>query len=209
MEASSAGTATQAPAEFIQRVTPWVVTITSMVAFAAAAVLMVEKIILLGDPTYVPTCSINPVLSCGSIMKSDQAEAFGFPNPLLGLAGFGLMATFGAATLVGVRAPRFTWLLAQAGAVFAFGFVCWLIFQSLYRIEALCPYCMVVWLATFTLAWYLTLANFSSGRIKVPAPLRPVLAFATKYHAVLLTGAVLIVVALITEAFWDYWSTLP
>ncbi|HNC15899.1 MAG TPA: vitamin K epoxide reductase family protein, partial [Solirubrobacterales bacterium] len=93
MKVSSAGTATQAPAEFIQRVTPWVVTITSIVAFAAAAVLMVEKIILLGDPTYVPTCSINPVLSCGSIMKSDQAEAFGFPNPLLGLAGFGLMTT--------------------------------------------------------------------------------------------------------------------
>ena len=95
------------------------------------------------------------------------------------------------------------------GTLLGAAFVHWLIFQSLYRIEALCPYCMVVWLATFTLAWYLTLANFSSGRIKVPAPLRPVLAFATKYHAVLLTGAVLIVVALITEAFWDYWSTLP
>ena len=27
-------------------------------------------------------------------------------------------------------------------------FICWLIFQTLYRIGALCPYCMVVWVFT-------------------------------------------------------------
>ncbi|PRC62285.1 hypothetical protein C6A85_03910, partial [Mycobacterium sp. ITM-2017-0098] len=30
-------------------------------------------------------------------------------------------------------------------------FVHWLIFQSLYRIGALCPYCMVVWAVTIPL----------------------------------------------------------
>jgi hypothetical protein len=50
-------------------------------------VLAVERYALLADPAYVPTCSLNPVLNCGSIMASSQAEAFGFPNPLLGVAG--------------------------------------------------------------------------------------------------------------------------
>jgi uncharacterized membrane protein len=185
-----------------------VITLASTIAFLAAVVLFLEKLRLIDDPTYVPTCSINPVLSCGSIMKSNQAEAFGFPNPVLGLAGFGLFAVFGVRLVLGFRPSRSTWLLAQAGATFAFVFVCWLIFQSLYRIEALCPYCMVVWLATFVLFWYLTLANLDSGRITVPAFMAPALDLATRLHFTFLTAAVLIVIALIGEAFWDYWSTL-
>ena len=36
-----------------------------------------------------PGCSLNPVVSCGNIMKSEQAAAFGFPNPMLGLVAYG------------------------------------------------------------------------------------------------------------------------
>lgn len=202
-------TSTSAEVEGNDRRMAWLYVIGGAIGLLAAAVLLLEKVALLEDPTYVPSCSINPILSCGSIMQASQAEAFGFPNPLIGVAAFPVVITTGVALLAGATFRRWYWRGLLAGTIAGLAFVHWLIFQSLYRIEALCPYCMVVWLATFTLAWYLTLANFSSGRIKVPAPLRPVLAFATKYHAVLLTGAVLIVVALITEAFWDYWSTLP
>ena len=74
-----------------------------LVGFLAALVLAVEKYALLADPAYVPTCSLNPILSCGSIMASPQAEAFGFPNPLLGVAGFPVVAATGAALLAGGR----------------------------------------------------------------------------------------------------------
>lgn len=208
MRSASEGEARPESVRFVARVAPWIITVSSVVAFAAAVVLLVEKLMLINDPSYVPTCSINPVLSCGSIMESDQAEAFGFPNPILGIAGFGPMSLFGVYLLLGGKAPRWLWLAAQAGATFAFGFVCWLIFQSLYRIEALCPYCMVVWLATFALFWYLSLANLTSGRIPTPAFIAPVVRFMVGFHGALLTGAVLVVVLMITEAFWDYWRTL-
>lgn len=52
---------------------------------AAAATLLVEKIALVKDPSDVPTCSINPILSCGSVMRTEQAEALGFPNPIIGV----------------------------------------------------------------------------------------------------------------------------
>lgn len=205
---SNEAKASGGPDRFLHRWIPWIVTIASLIAFLAAVILTVEKLRLIDDPTYVPTCSINPVLSCGSIMRSSQAEAFGFPNPVIGLAGFGLFALFGVRLLLGAQPSRSIWMMAQAGATFAFAFVCWLIFQSLYRIEALCPYCMVVWLSTFVLFWYLTLANLDSGRLPVPEALTPAVKLVTKFHLAFLTAAILVVAGLIGEAFRDYWITL-
>lgn len=196
------------PSAFLERIIGWVVAIASLVAFIAAVILMIEKLRLIGNPDYVPTCSINPVLSCGSIMESDQAEAFGFPNPLLGIVGFGGLAMIGASIVAGVKPPRSMWLAIQAGVTFAFGFVCWLIFQSLYRIEALCPYCMVVWVAVFTLFVYTTLFNLATGNIPAKGRLRTVARVVSGYHGVILTAMLLTVTFLIAEAFWSYWRTL-
>ena len=139
------------------------------IGLLAAAVLLIEKIDVIEDPDYVPTCSINPVLSCGSVMTSDQAEAFGFPNPILGVAGFAVVLTTGAAMLAGATFRRWYWLGLQAGVTFGVVFVHWLIFQSLYRIGALCPYCMVVWVVTIPLFLFVTLHNVRTGAL----PTRP------------------------------------
>ena len=205
---SETGTSASDPAAFLQRAIGWIITIASLIAFIAAVILFVEKLKLIDDPDYVPTCSINPILSCGSIMESDQAEAFGFPNPLLGIVGFGGLSMLGAALLTGVKFPRRMWLVIQAGVTFAFGFVCWLIFQSLYRIEALCPYCMVVWVAVFTLFVYVTIYNLSAGNIGKAGSSNTAIRFAASYHGVILTVLLLTVVVLIAEAFWSYWRTL-
>ena len=111
----------------------------------------------------MPTCSINPILSCGSVMKTAQAEAFGFPNPIIGVAGFTVVLTTGAALLAGATFRRWFWLGLQAGVTFGIGFVHWLIFQSLYRIDALCPYCMVVWIVTIPIFLFVTLRNLRGG----------------------------------------------
>ena len=92
------------------RVLPWVLTAGGVLGLTAAFVLTVEKIALLKDPAYVPTCSVNPVLSCGSVMRTPQAGVFGFPNPLLGVAGFAVVTTVGVALLAGARFPRWLWL---------------------------------------------------------------------------------------------------
>ncbi|MDE0776535.1 MAG: vitamin K epoxide reductase family protein, partial [Nocardioides sp.] len=122
--------------------------------FAAAFVLVVEKIALIADPDYVPSCSLNPVLSCGSIMETDQAELFGFPNPLIGVAAFAILMTTGAALLAGASLARWYWIALQVGAVLGLAFVGWLISQSLYVIGALCPYCMVVWAVVIPVFFY-------------------------------------------------------
>jgi uncharacterized membrane protein len=189
------------------RALPWVLLVGGIVGLVAAAVLLVEKIALLEDPSYVPSCSINPILSCGSIMRTDQAEVFGFPNPILGVAAFPVVATIGAAAAGRVKLPGWFWVGLQAGAVFGVGFVHWLIFQSLYRIDALCPYCMVVWAVTIPVFWYTTLANVH--RWTTPAgPRHRLVDGLLDYHGVGLTIWYLAITAAVGHRFWDYWSTL-
>ena len=183
-------------------------TIGGGLALLAAAVLLVEKIAIIEDPAYVPTCSINPILSCGSVMTTPQAEAFGFPNPIIGVAGFPVVVTTGVVLLGGATLRRGYWLGLQAGVTFAVGFVHWLMFQSLYRIDALCPYCMVVWAVVIPLFLYVTLRNLRTGDVPTPRPLVPAVAKADEYRGVVLTAWYLLIIAAIAQRFWDYWETL-
>jgi uncharacterized membrane protein len=180
-------------------------TIAGAVGWLAAFVLAVERIALLKDPGYVPTCSFNPVLSCGSVMQTWQAEAFGFPNPLIGIAAFAVVTTVGVVLLTGAKLPRWFWLGLETGALFGVVFVHWLIYQSLYSIGALCPYCMVVWVVTIPIFWYLTTHNLQAGHIPAPDALRR---FAVRNRGLVLAGWFLLVVGLVLVRFSAYWASL-
>lgn len=190
------------------RALAWLLLVGGLIGTAAAFVLAVEKFKLLTDPAYVPSCSINPILSCGSIMTTDQAEVLGFPNPLIGIAVLPMVAATGAAVLAGTQLARWYWLGLQAGATAGMAFVCWLIFQSLYRIGALCPYCMVVWCVVLPIFCYLTLRNASQGVFGERVARARTVRIVGEAHALVLTAPALVVVALIGEQFWSYWSTL-
>jgi uncharacterized membrane protein len=179
-----------------------------LVGLVASAVLLIERIRLAEDSSYVPTCSINPILSCGSIMESAQASLLGFPNPLIGVAAFPVIVATGAALLAGARLARWYWLGLQVGVTAALGLVGWLVFQSLYRIGALCPYCMVVWAVVIPTFWYVTLRNLASGALGQKAATARATTVAREWHAPVLLTAYLLVAALIAVRFWSYWSTL-
>lgn len=187
------------------RLIGWVLTVGGLVGALAAFVLTVEKMALLKNPAYVPSCSINPILSCGSIMNTEQAEVFGFANPLIGLATFPVVAATGAAVLARARLPRWWWLALQAGAVFGVGFVHWLFFQSLYRIGALCPYCMIVWVVMIVLFTYTTLHNLDRGHIPAPHKLTDAL---VRVHSAIPTLWLLALAGAVGVQFWSYWRTL-
>jgi uncharacterized membrane protein len=193
---------------FLARVTGWVLTVGGLTGALAAFVLIVEKIALIRDPAYTPSCSINPLLSCGSVMSTGQAEVFGFPNPLIGVAAFPVVATFGVLALSRVPLAVWMWRGLLAGTVFGLGFVHWLMFQSIFRIQALCPYCMVVWVVMITVFWYTLLYCLSHGVIPVPARLRPAVRAAQTYHGAILAVWLLTIVVVIGVRFWDFWQTL-
>lgn len=195
-------------AGFFERTLRWLLPLVGVVGGVAAFVLTVEKIALIADPSYVPTCSISPVLSCGSIMDTQQAEVFGFPNPLMGLVAFAVLTTTGVVLATGARLPRWYWLGLQVGVVLGLAFVAWLVSESLYDIGALCPYCMVVWAVVIPGSWYVTLANLTSGRLGRRAADSRAVGVLAENHAVVLMALYLVVVALVLQRFWDYWVSL-
>jgi uncharacterized membrane protein len=187
---------------------PWILTVCASIGLLAAFVLTLEKIALLKDPGHHLSCSLNPVLSCGSIIGSPEASAFGFPNTLIGLASFAVVVTIGIGILAGASYKRWFWRGLQAGTIFGILFVHWLASESLYEIGALCIYCMVVWSITWPIFWYTTLYNLRNGHIPTPNRLKGLVDFAQRHHADILVAWYVLIIGLILQNFWYYWSTL-
>lgn len=169
--------------------------VTGLVGEIAAFVLTVEKFLLLTNPFYAPSCSVNARVNCGSVMTSPQAEAFGFPNSLLGIAGFAVLAAFGAALLAGGHLARWYWAGLQLGLSAGVVFVHWLAFQSVFVIGALCPYCMAVWAVTITAFWYVTLHNLTRRPTAVAG-------FVARNHSAVLASWFLVLACLVVGALW-------
>ncbi|MGW0175908.1 vitamin K epoxide reductase family protein [Rhodococcus sp. NPDC003322] len=204
-DADTSGAEVGASAPF-DRALPWLLLVGGLTGLVAAFVLTVEKFALAADSNYIPSCSLNPVLNCGSVMSTAQASVFGFPNSLLGIAGFAAVAATGAGLLAGARFARWYWLGLQVGVTAAVVFVHWLIAQSLYVIGALCPYCMVVWAVTVPIFWYVTLRNLHHGTFS--RPIRAEVVSAGGNHLVPVTVWFLAVAALVIDRFYSYWATL-
>ncbi|MDX8153313.1 vitamin K epoxide reductase family protein [Patulibacter brassicae] len=179
-----------------------------LVGLAVSGELAIEKLRLLENPLYVPPCSLGESVDCGTIMTSDQAEAlFGIPNPFLGLAGFGGLLTAGLALVGGARPGRSFWIALQLGLTFAVLFVHWLIFQALYRIEAVCPFCMAMWAVTIPAFAYVTLRNLegaASGSSRLASAARVL----RGNHAIVVTTWLLLVAGLVAERFWAPWGSI-
>lgn len=181
---------------------PWILAVSGGLGLLAAVALMVERVWVLEDPTRVPICSINAVLSCGSVMTSPQASAFGIPNAIIGIAGFAMVLTIGVALLAGATFRRWFWWGLQAGTTFALAFVFWLIYQTLFRIEALCPYCLVVWAVVVPLFWYVFLYNIEESSRNDTRHESRLALILTQYHSAFLCLWYLILVLLIAWVFW-------
>ncbi|MEU5223675.1 vitamin K epoxide reductase family protein [Streptomyces toyocaensis] len=186
----------------------WLMTVTGAVGWLASFRLTVDDWRLLRDPAYRPSCDVGPVVGCGSAMASEQGNLLGFPNMLLGLGAFAVVAALGTAVLTGARLHRALWLALNGGALAAVGFVHWLIWQSLYELNRLCPYCAVVWVVTIALFWYVTLHNGRRGIIPVPRRARGAAQLVLESHWLLLAGWYGVIVLLVLTRFWTYWSSL-
>lgn len=182
----------------------WVL-IAGVLGLAASLALTIEKVELLINPAYVPSCSINPVLSCGSVMVTPQASAFGFPNSLIGIVAFTVVLITGVLALAKVPLPRWYWAGLAAGTLLGTVFVHWLIVQSLYHIGALCPYCMVVWAVTIPL---LVVTSSIAMAPAAGSERNPVASFLHQWRWSLVALWFTAVILMILVRFWNYWSTL-
>jgi uncharacterized membrane protein len=140
----------------------WLI-IAGVIGWWAAFQLTVEKFHLLEHPGSKASCDISILVQCGKNLESWQGSAFGFPNPIIGLTAWMAPVVVGMAILAGARFAKWFWVLFWLGFVFAFGFVCWLISQSIFVLLTLCPWCMVTWAVTIPSFYAVTLHLFRTG----------------------------------------------
>ena len=117
--------------------------------FIASFLLTVDKIKILKDSQFNPSCNISETLNCKSVMLSKQAEVFGFPNSLIGIAAFAIFVALAVALFADIQFPAWFWNLALLGTLLGIVFSHWLAQQTTFVIGALCPYCMIAWFGNF------------------------------------------------------------
>lgn len=137
---------------FDNRSKTWIYSIMlggGLLGLVASFVLTLEQLHLAKNPDAILQCSINLVLNCGTVMQSAQGEIFGFPNMIIGLMAFPVIMTIALAGLFKTNFPKRFMQLANVvvaiGALLAY----WMFFDSVYVIQTLCPWCLLV---TFTMS---------------------------------------------------------
>lgn len=149
----------------------WLI-IAGAVGWWAAFQLTLERFELLMNPDASLGCDFSILVQCRANLESWQGAVLGFPNPILGLAGWIAPIVVGVAILAGARFARWFWLLFELGMLGAFAFVIWLISQSIFVLGTLCPWCMVTWLVVIPTFYAVTLHCLRIGAIPGSAATR-------------------------------------
>jgi uncharacterized membrane protein len=187
---------------------PFIIIISGALALLASIMIMHEGVAALKNPNYSAVCDINPIFSCGSVMKSDQSKAFGFDNTYLGIIGFSALVTIGVSMLAGATYKRWFWQALLAGMTASQAFIFWLMYESVYSIGSLCMFCMLLWATVTAAFWYTFVYTLRKDHIKLPKQFIGVSLFVQRHHLDIIISVYLIIIAIILQHFWYYFGTL-
>lgn len=128
----------------------------SLVGAFASFMLIEAEIELLGDPMASLGCDINPLLACSDSLLTPEAHLLGTSNSIVGLVAFSALTALAAVLVSGARLARWLWWGLGAGTLAGFIYVLYFSYLSLFQFAALCPYCVLAWVATigaFVVVW--------------------------------------------------------
>jgi uncharacterized membrane protein len=154
-------------------VTVWVtMLVASAASLVASFVLSVDALRLAENPNADLGCNLNTVISCGTVANSWQASLLGFPNAFLGMVTEPVVITLAVAGLAGIRFPR--WFMFAAQVVYTIGlvFAYWLFHQAMFEIGALCPWCLLITLATTLVFFEMSYVNIRDDNLYLPRRLQ-------------------------------------
>jgi uncharacterized membrane protein len=186
----------------------WFSILLGVLGWVAAFALTLERLHVAANPDAVLSCDMNVFISCKSVMLTEQARLFGFPNPLIGLAAFVAPIFVGFAVLAGAQFKQWFWRVYLVGLTMGFAFVLWLFTQSTFVIHVLCPYCMLAWLAMIPLFWRTLIWAGAEGVIDVPVKLVGLFVRSQDIAWVYSLATELLAAIAIIVSFWNSWHLL-
>ncbi len=192
-------TAERKKKNIVAKIVPKALVIFGVIGLVASFVLAVETVDHFKNPDKILSCNINPIVSCSSVIDTPQGQVLGFMNPFIGIVGFSMLIVFGVALFYKAKFPNWIWYLAQTAAFSGLALVHWLIYNSIYVLGSLCPYCMVVWTATIPIALYITIRNINEGLLG--DKLKGIASFLNDYHITIIVVWYAVIIALIINQF--------
>lgn len=182
-----------------------VMLVFAAIALTSAFVLTLEKLEKLANPDAVLSCSINLVLNCSTVMESWQSHVFGFPNMLIGMMAYPILIAVALAGIGRVIFPRWYMITANIGIALGALFSYWLFFESLYSIQVLCPWCLVVTFSTTMILAAFTHINLRNNtfKLKKHADEKVQKFVAGGYDKLIIFGWIVLLVALVFIKFGD------
>lgn len=140
------------------------------VGVLASAMLTIEYLHKLQEPSDALLCDINPFITCGPAMMSTAGHiVFGIPNIIIGLICFTIVVTTGMALLAGARMRSWYWVGLQLGVTFGGCLITYLQWFSVFELARLCLWCMIIWSTTIPLAVAVTAWNLARGHLGAAA----------------------------------------
>ncbi|MCI1983453.1 MAG: vitamin K epoxide reductase family protein [Bifidobacteriaceae bacterium] len=144
--------------------------VASVAALYVSFMLAAETLQLARHPKQALGCDVNAVLSCSTVAESWQAEfikfaGLSFPNAFFGIAAEAVFVTIAVIGLARIKVPRWFATATWFGGLAALAYAYWLFTQSLYVIQALCPWCLGLMFATTIQFMALTHATVTVQRL--------------------------------------------
>ena len=180
-----------------------------LVGFLASVILVHESYALASNPDYVPSCSINPILACKSVITSGTGKLlFGIPNPVFGVGAFSALIAVGGMLWAGAEFKKWFWKLFHGVVLVGLATTVFFIYESLYVIGSLCIYCMITWATVLALLVYSTIYLKRQKLLSFPKTLSKAWPLLEKNSLGFLVLLYLFVFSLILFRFRDYFESV-
>lgn len=186
---------------------PYIIGVAGIIGLVASLILSYDTLSIAHNPGYVPSCNLNPVISCGSVINATGDNIFGLPYPFYGVAAFGALLTVGVTMIAGGKPNKTYWrvylVAITLGIIGAYA----LLLKSVFSIHALCPFCLSVDLVTTITFWYSWLYALDNKVIELKKNgLKKAYAWSRKHHLDIIVFWFLVVIAFLLNHFWYYYG---
>ena len=131
----------------------WLLFAASSVGLISSLVQTIELISYRSQPATKLICDVNAVFSCSSVFDAWQSRVFGFSNSLVCLTFFGLSAGIALAAATGSELNKKLRFVFHFLSVFFLGLGAWYLWQSTYKIGAICMFCLFCYAAVIAMNW--------------------------------------------------------
>ncbi len=129
--------------------------------------LLQSELTILRAPGSALSCDMNPLIACSTSLLSNQSRLlFGIPNSIIGIIAFSALAALAVVLVSKYLLPAWIWWAMGAASVVGVAYVIYFLHASITVFQALCPYCMVIWVAAlgfFVVVWSHILATGLAG----------------------------------------------